>query len=56
MEETEITITLTFTGEKELTKSQIWEFIDDKLQDEEVEIDGDEYQIAVANAQKRALG
>lgn len=45
--ETKISITLTFTGRDELTPQQIWEFIDDAIQDRQVEFNGDDYYVTV---------
>lgn len=47
METTEIVVRLVFEGEKQLTKSQIWEAIDELIQNETIEIDSNEYNISV---------
>lgn len=45
--ETKIAITLTFSGDRKLKKSEVWEFIDQKLQYEFTEIGGQEFVVTV---------
>lgn len=43
--ETKITITLTFSGDRKLSKQEIWEIIDSEIQDETWELDGADFFI-----------
>jgi hypothetical protein len=45
--ETKITLEVTFSGRRKLTGEEIWEFLDDKIQDTTHEVDDDDYHITV---------
>ena len=45
--ETKITVELTFDGKNKLSKSKIWEAIDELIQNETIEINDSEYTITV---------
>lgn len=45
--ETQMTITLTFTGKETVSPQLIWEFIDDAIRDRQIEFNGDNYYITV---------
>ena len=44
---TKITLEVTFSGRRKLTGEEIWDFLDDIIQDTQHEVDGDDYYVEV---------